>query len=304
MHQSMPGYAIWFADDKLLTIDRPCDCEALFPQRHRSSGVGQWGGFVSPIPSIAKDSFSDFVRSDPASPRWASSPLTLIRLPVANGSMEATRQLHALIENAQVEATETGNGGFSGAKRPYVCCCRCRHQCRLLRRLSREAGPIEHYACRPHRTERTSWSLIHPRYQATKSIGNSGHRSKSLQFVACEAACVLVAKELINVHTYYRGLAALWKTQAIATVDQQCRIANRFNRMVFRSSAVRQLCLAKGIDASSPTFLNYAVSRSTHHFRQPEANRCGNMTEAFVGFLSSAYVAGGENRLKNSPRYI
>ena len=49
-------------------------------------------------------------------------------------------------------------------------------------------------------------------------------------------------------HTCYRGLAALWKTQKIATVDQQCRIANRSNRMVFQIVSGRQLWRGKGTD--------------------------------------------------------
>lgn len=101
------------------------------------------------------------------------------------------------------------------------------------------------------------------------------------------AACVLVAKNLIKCHSYYRGLAALWKIQNVATIDQQCRIANRSNRMVFQIVSGRQVWRGKGIDREYLLFKLREFHR-THH--TPLEQTVRDMTEAFVWLPKSSYA--------------
>jgi hypothetical protein len=103
-----------------------------------------------------------------------------------------------------------------------------------------------------------------------------------------QAACVLVAKNLIKCHSYYRGLAALWKTRKIATANQQCRIANGSNRMVFQVVSGRQLWRGKGIDGET-RLLKLREFHRTHH-STPEQTVV-DMTEAFAWLPKSAYAA-------------
>ena len=110
--------------------------------------------------------------------------------------------------------------------------------------LAGEAGPIEHYAS--HTALNGRAGLYPARYQSdevdrTSSVAKSCNRR-------LRAACILIAKNLIKCHSFYRGLAAVWSKRGIATTDRQCRMANRANRMVFQIVSGRQVWRGKGID--------------------------------------------------------
>ena len=149
--------------------------------------------------------------------------------------------------------------------------------------LAGEAGPIEHYASATALNGRAG--LYPSRYQSDEVDRNSGMAKSCNRRL--RAACVLVAKNLIKCHTYYRGLAALWKTQKIATVDQQCRIANRSNPMVFQIVSGRQLWRGKGIDREY-LLLKLREFHRTHH-STPEQT-VADMTEAFAWLPKSVYA--------------
>ncbi len=110
--------------------------------------------------------------------------------------------------------------------------------------LAGEAGPIEHYASA---TAINGPAGLYPsRYQSDEVDRSSGVAKSSNRRL--RAACILVAKNLIKCHSYYRGLAAIWKKRGVVTVDSQCRMANRVNRMVFQIVSGRQVWRGKGVD--------------------------------------------------------
>jgi len=107
-----------------------------------------------------------------------------------------------------------------------------------------EAGPIEHYASARAINGRSG--LFPARYQSDEvDRSNSVARSCNRRL---RAACILVAKNLNKCHSYYRGLSALWATRNVVTVDRQCRLANRANRMIFQIVSGRQVWRGKGVD--------------------------------------------------------
>jgi len=280
MHQSMPGYADLFEDDKLFNKSI-----AMPIAKHFSSAAS--------IKRAGSDGIAKYLRSQKIRFQirtidrvtvWASiaadpDPLA----PLLTDQWKQLAQLHALMKT-QVEQTEREMAAFL-VKTPYVL---------LLSvtginvvsagELAGEAGPIEHYASATALNGRAG--LYPSRYQSDEVDRNSGMAKSCNRRL--RAACVLVAKNLIKCHTYYRGLAALWKTQKIATVDQQCRIANRSNRMVFQIVSGRQLWRGKGIDREYLLFKLREFHR-THH-STPEQT-VADMTEAFAWLPKSAYGA-------------
>jgi len=60
-------------------------------------------------------------------------------------------------------------------------------------------------------------------------------------------AAMMVAKNLIKFHPYYRGLSAFWGKQKVDPRDRHCRIANRAMRIWSISSSVEAVTIALAI---------------------------------------------------------
>lgn len=280
MHQSMPGYADLFEDDKLFnnSIAMPIAkhfSSAASIKRAGSDGIAKYlqsQKIRFQVRTIDRIVAWSLIAADP-------DPLALL----LTEHWKQLAQVHALMKT-QVEQTEREIAGFL-VKTPYVL---------LLSitginivsagELAGEAGPIEHYASATALNGRAG--LYPSRYQSDE-VDRSSRVAKSCNR-RLRAACVLVAKNLIKCHSYYRGLAALWKTQKIATVDQQCRIANRSNRMVFQIVSGRQLWRGKGVDREYLLFKLREFHR-THHSTPEQSVR--DMNEAFAWLPKSAYAA-------------
>ena len=73
----------------------------------------------------------------------------------------------------------------------------------------------------------------------------------------------------------------------IATVDQQCRIANRANRMIFQIVSGRQVWRGKHVDRE---YLLYKIREfhRTHH--SPVEQTVRDMNEAFAWLPKSSYA--------------
>lgn len=240
MHQSMPGYADLWEDDKLF---------------NRSIGMPIAKQFSSSdaIKKAKQKGMASFLRKSKV--RFQERTLDKIyawSLQAADPALlqslftEQWKQLadfHALLTK-QINATEIEMAHFL-VKTPYIL---------LLSvtginvvsagELAGEAGPIEHYAS--HTALNGRAGLYPARYQSdevdrTDSVAKNCNRR-------LRAACILVAKNLIKCHPFYRGLAAVWSKRGIATADRQCRMANRANRMVFQIVSGRQVWRGKGID--------------------------------------------------------
>lgn len=279
MHQSMPGYADLFEDDKLFNRSIAMPIAKHFSSADSIRRVGSDG--------IAKYLQSKKIRFQARTidriTAWSSiaaDPDPLAALLTEQWKQLA--ELHALM-TSQVAQTEREMAAFL-VKTPYVL---------LLSvtginvvsagELAGEAGPIEHYASATALNGRAG--LYPSRYQSDE-VDRSDRVAKNCNR-RLRAACVLVAKNLIKCHSYYRGLAALWKTQKVATVDQQCRIANRSNRMVFQIVSGRQVWRGKGIDREYLLFKLREFHRAHHSTLEQTVT---DMNEAFAWLPKSAYA--------------
>jgi len=240
MHQAMPGYADLWEDDKLFN-------------RSIAMPIAKQFSSADAIKMAKPKGMSVFLRKQKV--RFQECTLDKIyawSLQAADPALlqslftEQWKQLaefHALL-TTQVNATEIEMAHFL-VKTPYIL---------LLSAtginvisagdLAGEAGPIEHYAS--HTALNGRAGLYPARYQSdevdrTNSVAKSCNRR-------LRAACILVAKNLIKCHPFYRGLAAVWKQRGVATADRQCRMANRANRMVFQIVSGRQVWRGKGVD--------------------------------------------------------
>jgi transposase len=111
--------------------------------------------------------------------------------------------------------------------------------------LAGEAGPIEHYATARAINGRAG--LFPSRYQSDEVDHADGAVARTCNR-RLRAAAILVAKNLIKCHPYYRGMAALMATQKITPLDRQVRVANRAMRMVFQIVGGRQVWRGKGVN--------------------------------------------------------
>ena len=146
-----------------------------------------------------------------------------------------------------------------------------------------EAGPIEHYASATAINGRAG--LYPSRYQSDE-VDRSSIMARSCNR-RLRAACILVAKNLIKCHPYYRGLAALWSKRNICTVDRQCRMANRVNRMVFQIVSGRQVWRGKHVDRE------YLLSKLREFHRSHGTSleqTVADMNEAFTWLPPSSYA--------------
>ncbi len=270
MHQSMPGYADLWEEDKLFNKSIAMPIAKHFSSAEAVKKAKQTG-MVKYLRSI-KVRFQE--RTLDKIHAWslqaADAP------PLQKLLTEQWKQLaenHSLM-TSQIIDIEQKTAHFL-VQTPYVL---------LLSvtginvvsagELAGEAGPIEHYGSA---TALNGRALLYPsRYQSDEvdrsdSIARHGNRK-------LRAACILVAKNLIKCHPYYRGLAAVWAKRNIVTVDRQCRMANRANRMIFQIVSGRQVWRGKGIDRE------YLLAKLREFHR-----RHGTTLEATVADMNRAF---------------
>ncbi len=280
MHQSMPGYADLFEDGKLFSKSVAMPVAKQFS----SSAAAKKAGSEGMAKYLKSQKIRFQIRTLERIAAWASIAADPDPLgPMLTDQWKQLAQLHALM-TTQVEATERETAGFL-VKTPYIL---------LLSvtginvvsagELAGEAGPIEHYASVTALNGRAG--LYPSRYQSDE-VDRSASVAKSCNR-RLRAACVLVAKNLIKCHPYYRGHAALLKSRNVATVDQQCRIANRANRMIFQIVSGRQVWRGKGIDREY-LLLKLREFHRTHHSTLEQT--VVDMNEAFAWLPKSSYAA-------------
>ena len=150
--------------------------------------------------------------------------------------------------------------------------------------LAGEAGPIEHYATARAITGRAG--LYPSRYQSD-TVDHQGGLSRSCNR-RLRGAAMMVAKNLIKCHPYYRGLSAFWATQKVDPRDRHCRIANRAMRMVFQIVGGRQVWRGKGADCE--TILSKL--RMFHRDHHTDLDRMiADMHEALAWLPRSTYAS-------------
>jgi transposase len=101
-------------------------------------------------------------------------------------------------------------------------------------------------------------------------------------------AALLVAKNLVKCHPYYRGLSALMAAQKVTPLDRQVRIANRAMRMVFQIVGGRQVWRGKGVN--SETILDKIREFHRVHNTPIERN-VGDIQNAVQWLPKSSYAS-------------
>jgi transposase len=279
MHQSMPGYADLWEDDKLFNKSIALPIAKQFSSSEAIKQAKQKG--LASFLRKSKVRFQE--RSVDKIYAWslqAAEPTLLQSLFTEQWKQLA--DVHALLTE-QINATEIELAHFL-VKTPYVL---------LLSvtginvvsagELAGEAGPIESYAS--HTALNGRAGLYPARYQSDE-VDRTGSVAKNCNR-RLRAACILVAKNLIKCHPFYRGLAALWSKRGIATVDRHCRMANRANRMLFQIVSGRQVWRAKGIDRA---YLLFKLREFHRTHGTPLDATVADMNAAFEWLPKSTYA--------------
>ncbi len=280
LHQTMPGFADLFVDDKLYrsSIAMPVALQLTSAEVIRCAGVDE-------IAKHLKERKVRFqTRTIERIVAWSGTAAE----PSELATMQ-TRQWQQLNEvrqlfGEQIVAAEQELAGFL-AKTPYVL---------LLSvtginvvsagRLAGEAGPIEHYASARAINGRAG--LYPSRYQSDEVDHADGRLVRQCNR-KLRGAAMLVAENLIKCHPYYRGLSALWKQQKVDPRDRRCRIANRAMRMVYQLVGGRQLWRGKGVDRE---YLLVKLQEFHRVHKTPIDQSLRDMHEAFVWLPKSSYA--------------
>ncbi|TWU07889.1 IS110 family transposase [Stieleria varia] len=278
MHQSMPGYADLWEDDKFFynaigfAVAKPFSSAEEIKQA-KSSGMARF---------LRKKKIRFQERTLDKIYAWslqAAEPVVLQCLFTEQWKQLA--EIHTIL-STQITGTEIEMAHFL-VKTPYIL---------LLSitginvvsagELAGEAGPIEHYAS--HSAINGRAGLYPTRYQSDE-VDRTNHVAKNCNR-RLRAACILIAKNLIKCHPFYRGLAAVLKNRGVATMDRLCRMANRANRMVFQIVSGRQVWRGKGIDRENLLFKLREFHRA---HGTPLDEVVADMNEAFKWLPKATY---------------
>ncbi|TWT95607.1 IS110 family transposase [Neorhodopirellula pilleata] len=196
------------------------------------------------------------------------------------------QQLIALWEllTEQIGSTEREMAGFL-VRTPYVLLMSVRGiNVVSAASLAGEAGPIEHYAS--PRAINGRAGLYPSRYQSDQVDCQGGLARVANRRL--RAACMMVAKNLIKCHPYYRGLSAYWEKQKVDPRDRHVRIANRANRMVYQLVGGRQIWRGKGVDREAILSKLREFHRDHHSDLE---QMIADMNEAFLWLPKSTYAS-------------
>jgi transposase len=184
----------------------------------------------------------------------------------------------------QIESTEREMAGFL-VKTPYVLLLSVTGiNVVSAAGLAGEAGPIEHYATARALSGRAG--LYPSRYQSD-AVDCQGGLSRSCNR-RLRGAAMMIAKNLIKCHSYYRGLSAYWEKQKVDPRDRHIRIANRAMRMVFQLVGGRQVWRGKGVDREAIL----SKLREFHRDHQTDLSRMiGDLNEAFGWLPKHTYAS-------------
>jgi transposase len=281
LHQTMPGFADLFEDDKLYhkSIALPVALQFASAEAIRCAGVD----------GIAKHLNKKKVRFQSRTIErivaWAATAAEPSELATMH-----TRQWHQLNEirrlfDEQIVITEQEMAGFL-AKTPYVLLLSVTGiNVVSAARLAGEAGPIEHYASARAINGRAG--LFPSRYQSDEVDHADGRLVRQCNR-KLRGAAMLVAENLIKCHPYYRGLSALWTQQKVDPRDRRCRIGNRAMRMVYQLVGGRQLWRGKGVDRE---YMLIKLQEFHRVHKTPIEQSIRDMNEAVAWLPKSAYAS-------------
>jgi transposase len=281
LHQTMPGFADLFEDDKLFHQSIAVAIALQFS----SAATIRLAGVAGIASYLTKTKVRFQTRTIERIVAWAGTAADSSELAEMH-----TRQWQQLNEvrrlfDVQIVAAEQEMAGFL-VKTPYVLLLSVTGiNVVSAARLAGEAGPIEHYASARAINGRAG--LYPSRYQSDQVDHADGSlvRQSNRQL---RGAAMLVAENLIKCHPYYRGLSELWKQQKVDPRDRRCRIANRAMRMVYQLVGGRQVWRGRGVDRESLLGKLQEFHR-LHH--TPIDQAIADLNEALTFLPKSAYAA-------------
>jgi transposase len=281
LHETMPGFADLFEDDKLFhkSIALPVALNFSSADAIRTAGVG---GIAA---CLCQANVRFQRRTIERIVAWAGAAAEPSEL-----AAMLTQQWQQLDEvrrllGQQIVATEREMAGFL-VKTPYVLLLSATGiNVVSAARLAGEAGPIEHYASARAINGRAG--LYPARYQSDEVDRPDGALVRQCNR-KLRGAAMLVAENLIKCHPYYRGLSALWSQQKIDPRDRRCRIANRAMRMVYQLVGGRQVWRGRGVNRE---YLLAKLQEFHRLHKTPIEQSIRDLHEAFVWLPKSAYAA-------------
>jgi transposase len=280
LHQTMPGYADLFEDDKLYRKSIAIPIAIKFSSAEAIRRVG-----VDGVASHLRNTKVRFqTRTIERIVAWSGTAAEPSELATIH-----TRQWQQLNDvrrlfDEQIVAAERELAGFL-VKTPYVLLLSVTGiNVVSAARLAGEVGPIEHYASARAINGRAG--LYPSRYQSDEVDHADGKLVRQCNR-KLRGAAMLVAENLIKCHPYYRGLSALWTQQNVDPRDRRCRIANRAMRMVYQLVGGHQLWRGKGVDRQ---YLLAKLQEFHCVHKTPIDQSIRDMTEAFTWLPKSAYA--------------
>lgn len=281
LHQTMPGFADLFDEDKLFhkSIALPVALKFTSAEALRQAGVN---GVAT---HLNKNNVSFQRRTLERIVAWAATAAEPSELaPMYTQQWQELNQVRQLFDE-QIGAAEREVAGFL-VKTPYVLLLSVTGiNVVSAARLAGEAGPIEHYASARALNGRAG--LYPSRYQSDEVDHADGSLVRQCNR-KLRGAAMQIAENLIKCHAYYRGVSELWKQQKVDPRDRRCRIANRAMRMVYQLVGGRQVWRGKGVDRE---YLLAKLQEFHRLHKTPIDHSIRDMNEAFAWLPKSAYAA-------------
>lgn len=279
LHQTMPGFADLFDDDKLFEKSIAMPVAVTFPSAAliRRAGVV---GIVSHLNNMKVRCHPRTIERIVAWARTAPEPMELEEM--------YTRQWQQLNEvrellNKQIAMAEREMAAFL-VKTPYVLLMSVTGiNVVSAASLAGEAGPIEHYASPRGINGRAG---LHPSKYQSDEVDADGSLVRQCNR-RLRGVVMMIANNLIACHSYYRGLWAFWDQRKIDPHDSRCRIANRAMRMVYQLVAGRQVWRGQGVD---PDYLLLKLRKFHGDQHTPIDQTIRDLNEAFAWLPKSAYT--------------
>lgn len=280
MHQTMPGFADLFDNDKLFnkSIAIP------IAKRFSSAAAIKRAGVDGMASYLQKQKTRFQTRTLERIAAWANTAADATPLADLLNSQWQELDIVRQTTTRHIESTEREMARFL-VKTPYVLLLSVTGiNVVSAAGLAGEAGPIEHYASARAINGRAG--LFPSRYQSDGvDYQNTVARTCNRKL---RAAAMLIAENLIKCHPYYRGLSSLWKQQKVDPRDRRCRVANRAMRMVFQLISGRQMWRGKGIDCD---YLLFKLHEFHKAHKTPVDQVVRDLNQAFEWLPKSSHAA-------------
>ena len=281
LHQTMPGFADLFDEDRLFHKSIALPVALKFDSADAICRVGV-DGIVKHLHEVKVQYFTRTVERVVAWARNAAEPSDLAMLHTRQ--WQQLNELRSLITE-HIAAAEREIAGFL-AKTPYILLLSVTGiNVVSAARLAGEAGPIEHYPTARAINGRAG--LFPSRYQSDHIDYANGSLVRQCNR-KLRGAATMVAENLRKCHSYYRGLSELWKRHKVDPRDCRSRIANRAMRMVFQLVGGRQLWRGKGVDCE---YVLAKLQKFHRDHNTPIEQTIRDMNEAIAWLPKHAYAA-------------